>query len=108
MKYTDQELIRIVIENRYFKNYSEMARKYYRAPSQFQRIANGEQKIGNNMIRNELIYIIKHAIPDGNGDGTCLECGQPTESEVYGYYGNRHARFYCRQHLQEYYAKGGR
>jgi hypothetical protein len=44
-------------------------------------------------------------IPNGNGNGKCLSCGKKVEAEVFGYYGNRDARFYCREHLREEYSK---
>lgn len=41
------------------------------------------------------------SIPNGNGNGKCMECGKKVEAEEFGYYGNREARFYCRKHLKE-------
>ena len=47
----------------------------------------------------------EHQIPDGDGNGKCLTCGKLVEAEEYGYYGDRVARFYCRKHKEEFYAK---
>lgn len=102
---SDAELVKKAIEDGHFKNFFEMARYFYKDPSQFNRIKTGEQTIESRQIREELEFVVAKAIPDGLGDGKCLECRQKVEANEYGYYGNRITRFYCRKHLHEYYAK---
>ena len=40
-------------------------------------------------------------IPNGNGNGKCLVCGEKVEADVFGFFGNRDARFLCHKHLME-------
>lgn len=56
---SDQALVNEVLQREHFKNYSDLARHFYRNPSQFSRIAKGEQHLGNRQIRQELEEIMQ-------------------------------------------------
>lgn len=40
----------------------------------------------------------KITIPNGNGNGKCLVCGQPVKADTHGYFGDRVDRFFCVTH----------
>jgi len=44
-------------------------------------------------------------IPNGMGNGGCLKCSKKVKADVYGFFGDRASRFYCKKHLKEEYEK---